>query len=109
MFSFIFEIISSIWDFIKHIFVQIVSFVKNIFSFFKNRNRMQKLQQDKNVVATTIKQNLEDGSVNVINCLCDKNRGEVIDYEEDAVGIEAEDLDSETRRAFGNKDMIILQ
>ena len=40
---------------------------------------------------------------------CIERRGEVIDYEEDAVGIEAEDLDSETRRAFGNKDMIILQ
>ena len=47
--------------------------------------------------------------MNVINCLYDKKRGEVIDYEEDAVGIEAEDLDSQTRQAFGNKDMIILQ
>ena len=109
MFSFIFEIISAIWDFIKHIFVQIISFVNNIVSFFRNRNRMQKLQQDKNVLATTIKQNLEDGNLNVISCLYDKKRGEVIDYEEDAIGIEAEDLDSETRQAFGNKDMLVLR
>ena len=54
-------------------------------------------------------ENLDNGKVRIINCLYDKNKEKVVNYEEDAIGYELEQMDSELARNFGNENMIILQ
>ena len=92
----------------KKIFLKIVNFVTNIVSFFKDSQRLKKLQEDKNRIAISIKENLDNGQFNVVNCLYDKTMEEIVDMETDALGINAESLDEETKQHFGDKDMIVL-
>ena len=102
------ELLRKIWDGIKKIILKIVDFAKNIVSFFKDPQRLKKLQEDKNRIAISIKENLENGQYNLVNCLYDKTTEEIVDMETDALGIEAESLDEETKQHFGDKDMIVL-
>ena len=98
--SYFIELLRKAWEFIKKIFLKIVNFVTNIVSFFKDPQRLKKLQEDK--------KNLDNGKFNVVNCLYDKTTEEIIDMETDALGINAESLDEETKQHFGDKDMIVL-
>lgn len=102
------ELLRKIWDCIKRIILKIVNFAKNIVSFFKDPERLKKLKQNKNLYATAIKDYLENGNYNLVNCLYDKETEDIVDMEIDALGIEAEELDEETKQHFGDKDMIIL-
>ena len=103
----VFEGIEAIWDFISHWFIQLLNFVDNIVSFFQDPTRKQKLLADKNKIAVSIKENLNNGNFNVVNCLFDQEAGEIVDY--DAETYEAEKLDASTRQNFGNKKMIVLK
>ena len=106
--SYFIELLRKAWEFIKKIFLKIVNFVTNIVSFFKDPQRLKKLQEDKNRMAISIKENLDNGQFNVVNCLYDKTMEEIVDMETDALGINAESLDEETKQHFGDKDMIVL-
>lgn len=108
-FASIWELIRGAWDYIKKLFLQFLNFLNNIVSFFRERDRLKKIQRNKNIIATAIKENLENGNVNVITCLFDTEEGELVDYEEDAQIITAENLDSQTKANFGDKDMIVLR
>lgn len=107
--SFFIELLRSIWEFIKKIFVKVLNFLTNIKNFFMNPQRLKKLRQDSNLRAISIKENLDNGNFNMVNCLFDKEKEVVVDIQEDAIGITAESLDKETEKAFGNKDMLILK
>ena len=106
--SYFIELLRKAWEFIKKIFLKIVNFVTNIVSFFKDPQRLKKLQEDKNRIAISIKENLNNGQYNMLNVLYDKTTEEIIDMETDALGINAESLDEETKQHFGDKDMIVL-
>lgn len=106
--SYFIELLRKAWEFIKKIFLKIINFVTNIVSFFKDPQRLKKLQEDKNRIAISIKENLDNGKFNVVNCLYDKTTEEIVDMETDALGINAESLDEETKQHFGDKDMIVL-
>ena len=97
-----------IWDLIKHIYRKIINFVKDLVNFFKDPQRMQELRENSNYVAIAIKDRLASGEYNVVNCLFDKDSNNVVDLDMDAEGIEAEELDAQTRANFGNKDMILF-
>ncbi len=107
--NFIVDIVMEIWSYIKHIFTRVLNFTKNIVNFFRNSSRLRKLQEDKDLIAVAVKNNLDNGNYNTINCLFDKSTNEVVDMEEDAIGIESESIDDETENAFADKDMIIIQ
>ena len=62
------ELLRKIWDFIKKIFLKVVNFVKNIVGFFKDTQRLKKLQEEKNTIAVTIKENLNNENYHVVNC-----------------------------------------
>ena len=109
MFELIKSLLASVWEWIKKIVVAIISFARNIISFFRDRNRLRKLQEDQNRIAVAIKEKLENGEYQVVNCLFDKQKSELVDPEEDAVVITSGQLDAETLSNFGSKDMIILQ
>ena len=98
-----------LWERIKKIKVAIVSFVSNIVSFFRDRNRLKKLQEDQNRIAVSIKGKRKNGDYQIVNCIYDRAKVELVDPEEDAVLITGKQLDAETKKAFGNKDMIVLQ
>lgn len=106
--SYFIELLRKAWEFIKKIFLKIVNFVTNIVSFFKDPQRLKKLQEDKNIIAISIKENLNNGQYNMLNVLYDKTTEEIVDMETDALGINAESLDEETKQHFGDKDMIVL-
>lgn len=106
--SFFIELLRKIWNVIKKFFVKVVNFAKHIKNFFKNTLRLKKLNKDKNTIAVAIKENLENGEYNIVTCLYDKEKEDITDLQTDAMGIEAEELDEETKQNFGNKDMIIL-
>jgi hypothetical protein len=108
-FDSIVNVVMAIWDYIKHIFQKVLRFTANIVSFFKDPNRLRKLQEDRNKIAVTVKNNLDNGNYNTVNCIFDKTTNEVIDMEECAIGIESEELDEETQNHFGNKPMIVLE
>lgn len=112
IFSFVGEIIAffkTVWEFIKKIFVPVLNFVKNIVSFFKQPDRLEKLKQDEKKLAIAIKENLDNGNYNVINCIFDEETNEVVDYSVDSEVVNTESLDSETSNNFGDKDMIVLK
>lgn len=109
MFELIKSCLLKVWDFIKKIVLAIVSFVKNIVSFFKDRNRLRKLQADRNRIAVAIKEKLDNGDYQTVNCLFDKQNVDLVDPEEDAQIITSGKLDAETKQAFGDKDMIVIQ
>lgn len=103
------DLLRKAWEFIKKIILKIVDFAKNIVSFFNDPQRLKKLQEDKNIIAISIKENLDNGQFNIVNCLYDKATGKMVDMETDALGINAESLDEETKQKFGDKDMIKLE
>lgn len=109
MFSMIKELLLKVWDFIKKTFLIILNFFKNIISFFKTPSRLKQLEADKDKIAVAIKEKLENGDYQVVNCLFDKGTNQLVTPETDAEVISAQNLDSETIRTFGTKDMLVIQ
>lgn len=109
MFELIKSLLNDVWEFLKKIFVKIVSFFQNICSFFRDPNRLRKLQADQNRIAVAIKEKLDNGDYQVVNCLYDKQDCTLVTPEADAEVITSEELDAETERYFGRKDMVVLQ
>ncbi|MBQ8561777.1 MAG: hypothetical protein IJ441_09370 [Spirochaetaceae bacterium] len=68
---------------------------------------MKLLRERAEVIAVSIKENLDNGNYGTVNCLYDTDTEEV--FEEEAQDVEAEQLDDETIRNFGDKEMIVLQ
>ena len=71
-------------------------------SFFNKKLGI--LEKDKNVIAASIKQNLDNGNYKVVNCLYDKSTEKVVD---EAEIIDAKKLDNQTHKNFGDKDLLI--
>lgn len=108
--DFFIELARGIWDSINHAVATILNFVKNIVGFFKNPSKLKKLKENKDLMAISIKDKLDNGNYKVVNCLFNKatNKVEDEDYQE-ALGIKSNDIDSETEQAFGDKAMIVLE
>lgn len=98
-----------IWEALKRfgkwLATKILSFAKNIRDFFLHRREL--LRKRKELLAISIKERLENGNIGVVNCLYDTNTEDI--YNMEAQDIEAEQLDNETIRNFGGKEMIVLQ
>lgn len=103
------DFLESIWNLIERIVRGVLSFAKDILKFFKDPSRLKKLKEDSNKLAISIKENLENGEYRVVNCLFDQEENTIEDLDDEAIGIEAEQLDLQTEKAFGNREMIILQ
>lgn len=106
--SYFIELLRAIWNRIKKFFVKVLNFVNNIVSFFKKPKIFNKLVYNNDLMAVSIKEKLNDGNFRVVNCLYDEITEDITDIETETIGIDAENLDNETKRQFGNKDMIVL-
>lgn len=109
MLDLIWEAIRAVWNFIKKIILKILNFLYHIVEWFRNPKRIVILEQNKDAIAVVIKQNLENGNFNVVNCLFDTKRGEIINPVEDAICYTSEELDYETKMHFRDKDMLVLK
>ena len=105
MYEIIEDLLKDAWEYIKKIYLKVINFFKNIVSWFKNKERLKKLEEDKNKTAVIIKEKMKNGEYNVVNCLFDKETNTL----DDAEIIQTENLDQETKNKFGHKDMIILK
>lgn len=119
MFKEILNLLKGIWDKLKKTFVAIVDFVKNIGNWFKVKyNEVIKKNPKAIPVALKVKENVETGNYNtmdlglkkqcvVVNTFYDKATGKIL--EDDTEVIESNQLDEKTIRAFGDKDMLVLE
>jgi len=117
-----------VWNFIKKIAVSIVSFFEHIVSWAQAvyKHLYQIFKEDiKNldfvVIKESIEKNLKENNYSEVNaglnelkqyliqCAYNRRTGEIVDWENSARIISFNDLDEETKRAFKNKDMIILK
>jgi hypothetical protein len=121
----ILNFIRKVWDFIKKIVVKIVSFFKHIVGWARNtlKRILQNLEDEKKIrdidfIVVKIEENIERGNFSrvdiglkeqLVQCAYDREKGEIVDWENTARVISFEDLDTKTKQAFGDKDMIILQ
>ena len=53
--SYFIELLRSIWNKIKKFFVKVLNFVNNIINFFRNPQRLNKLKEDRDLIAISIK------------------------------------------------------
>lgn len=109
MFDVIWEFIQNVWDSIKKFYYNIISFRQHIISFFKDPVRLEQIQNNKNNIAVTIREKLKNGDYTVVNTLFNTDTGEVVDYQNCAEANIAPELDAETNRNFGGKDMMVLR
>ncbi len=105
-------IFQAIWDFlkavgrvIKNIFLKLA----NVIGFFKDPSRLNELKRNRQALAVSIKENLNNGRFNVVNCLYDRGAEQVIDMETDSVGYEDSAMDNQLSSSFGSNDMLVLQ
>lgn len=112
MFGNVISFFKKVWEelkrFGKWLLEKILNFVRNIRDFFHEKRRLKLLRERAEVIGVSIKEKLENGNYGVVNCLYDTDTEKVFDMEE-AQDVEAEQLDDETIRNFGDKEMIVLQ
>ena len=108
MLSAIIEFLKSAWNFIKKVFRIIISFFKDIIEWFKER-----LYRHEDKVPfiykmnDKIKEELDSGNYTVVQGFLDLETGEI--DREDIRIINANELDSNTRKVFQENDLAILK
>lgn len=77
--------VKKVWDLLKAIQVDMIV-LKRLVAWFKDPGRLQRLKQNKKVIATSIKERLDNGEYGVVNCLFNTATG---DIEGEAEGMRA--------------------
>ena len=91
------------------IVVEVFSFTLDLIEEFFTSD--SNLLEDPDKLAISVKQRLNNGDYNVVNCFYDKAKETVVEVEKKPKMqlIEAKKLDKESEEYFGDKDMIVLQ
>lgn len=97
------KILRGIWDYIKKTFVRVVSFFRNIASWFRRSDRLRKLQEEKHNLGIVMRRHLDEGQFVVVS-IFDKETNEI----KEAEAIEYEELSDELESKFGDKDMLVV-
>lgn len=97
------DLLLDIWNSIKKTFVRVLKFFKNIINWFRSDGRMKKVQQEKHLVANTIKINLGNKNYAVAN-IFNTETNEM----EEVEAFEYAELDEETKSRFGDKEMVVI-
>ena len=103
------RLLADVWDLIKKIFVAIFSFIENIRNFFRDPSRLRKLQENQNRIAVSIKEKLDNGDYQVVNCLYDEVDEKLVSPETDCEAVTSQQLDKETKEVFGRKSMLVVK
>lgn len=114
----IFEFLKKFWDSIKKIFVKIFSFIKNIGNWFRERyQRLKSKRPNLKAITLKIEKDLKSGNYStmdiglesncaIVNTFYDEDTKEII--LDETQRLECDELDGETIRAFGDKEMLVL-
>lgn len=118
MFNEILDFLREVWDRLKKLAKKFLNFLTSIRNWFKEKYRTV-IQGRPNVkpIVLRIKKELETNNYRIldlglsseetiINTFYDTDTEEIL--EEDTQLLEADQLDSETIKAFGDKDMLVL-
>lgn len=103
------RLLAAVWTVIKKVATIIARFVRNVVEFFKQPSRLDKLKENKNSIAISIKEKLDSGDYQIVNCLFDQQESELIDPDTDAEIISASEIDAEMAERFGDKSMLVLK
>ena len=106
-----------VWDSLKKIWTRIVNFFNHIVNWFRVKYREVIYRHPNTLpIVMKIEEGLNTGNYNtvdiglkrgVVKTFYDRSTGEIlVDHTE---VVEYEDLDTETKNRFGNKDMLILE
>jgi hypothetical protein len=76
---------------------------KQILGWFRNKQEL--MQEDKDNMAVMVRQSLANGKIREIHGVFNKATEEILDGEQ----YEAEQLDEELEKVFGNEDMVVLK
>lgn len=109
MFDAIKRLLCAVWSIIKKIAVVVARFLSNVVAFFKDPNMLGRLKSNQNSIAVSIKEKLENGDYQVVNCLFDQQTCELIDPDVAAQVVTASDIDAEMAEKFGDKSMLVLK
>ena len=108
MFKIIRELLGAFWDLLQKFVVAVCNFVKNVRAYFMDVARRALLDdEERRVLAVSIKEKLDTGDYQLVHCLFDQDENTVVDAQDMEV-VTASELDSETQRQFGDDDMLIL-
>ncbi len=118
-FGAIWNLLKSAWNALKKIFVAIFDFLKNLVNWFKSKYREVILKRPKaRPIVMVIREEIEKGNYNTLDVGLKKQPPIVKTFYDEATDeilmdhtevVEYGTLDSETQKAFGDKDMLILE
>ncbi len=77
-------------------------------SFFKQSEIIEKLRENKKLIAAAIKEQTSDG-FKVICTLFDTEANNVVSLENCSIAYTSKELSDDVKETFGNKSMIVLQ
>lgn len=90
---------------------KVLNFVRNIKEFFNDPQRLKALRESADRIAVVLREKVneaKDAGYRVISCIYNTVANAVEEFAENSVGYEAESLDAQTMREFGNNDMLVL-
>jgi hypothetical protein len=103
------KLLKDVWQFIKKIAVKVLKFFKDIVAWFKKPDVLEQLKNNDKIIAVSIKEKLDNGKYNVVNCLYDTEEDELVDTSKSTVVFTADSLSSKTLSEFGDKEMILIR
>lgn len=114
------EFLRKVWDKLVKIFIAIVNFFEHIISWFKEiYKKVVKKRPNALPIALKIKENIETGNYNTYNAGLKEEREHIVktffDHDTGEILTDAtevicfEKLDAETKKQFGNKEMLVLE
>ncbi len=103
------NLIKSVLDFIKKIFVKIIEFFRNIVNFVKKLHQKYKYRKGIKMVSVKINDLIKEEEYNIYTGVFNTETGELENYEEDSEIISGENIDEETKKAFGSKELVIFE
>lgn len=114
------KLVRKVWDKLVKIFIAIVNFFKHIIDWFKVKYReVFKKHPNVSAIGLKIKENIRTGNYNTYNAGLKEEREHIVktffDHDTGEILTDAtevicfEKLDAETKKQFGNKEMLVLE
>lgn len=82
--------------------------MKEVVTFFKGQEIFRELENNSNLKAVAIRKNINSGNIKITLALFDKTNDKIANTKHGKTYI-VKNLDSDLEKAFGNKEMIVLQ
>lgn len=85
--------------------IQIIRFIIEVLDWLFSEERLKKAQKNQDILLVSLKERLNNGNYNVVNCLFNQASNTIVE----STVIKSKDIDNETKERFRNKDMIVFE